>query len=244
MANADTSKRMGVMNIRSFFRITVLLFAWPNLIFAAPPSAPERVQFKADHVYVWPDGQILAAPDEVKLPFDIVVQTNGAFTVKGGKQRQLHEGESLGADGMLTKSDGTIVPVMDHVTFNRGRVVVVKDGEASELTSVLKLGDGTTIAPDGQITPRVGSPRRLLDGELFRLEGGSLPARDSVTLQNGRVSVQKDGSKIEVEPGRSITMNDGTKVFGDGTVVKFNGEKLKLTEGQILTLEGVVTRPR
>jgi hypothetical protein len=234
---------MAVMNMRVFC-FTALLLALPHLILAAPPSAPERVQFKGDHVYVLPGGQILEAPDEAKLPFDVVVQTNGTFTVKDGKKRQLQEGESLGADGMLTKPDGTIVPVMDYVTLSRGHVVVVKDGETSELTSVLKLGDGTAISADGQITPRVGLPRRLLDGELFRLEGGALPTRDSITMQNGRVSVQKDGSKIDVEPGRSITMNDGTKVFGDGTLVKFNGEKMKLAEGQILTLEGVFTRPR
>ena len=145
---------------------------------------------------------------------------------------------------MLTKPDGSITPVMDHVSLNRGRVVVSKDGDATELREVLQLGDGTTISLDGKITPRVGSARMLLDGELFRLEGGTLPARDTVTMQNGRVVVQKDGSQLVVEPERSITMNDGTKVLGDGTIIKPNGDRLTLSEGQIVTLQGVVTRPR
>jgi hypothetical protein len=231
------------MNIRALTISLTLLIA-TCLLNSAPPGNVERVQFKAEHVYFWPEGKILGAPDEISLPFNIVVQTNGIFTVKGGKARQLKEGESLGADGMLTKPDGSIVPVLDHISLNRGRVMMVKDGEVSEVNATLRLGDGTVISPDGQITPRVGSPRRLMDGELFRLEGGNLPARDTITMQNGRVSVQKDGSKLDVEAGRTITMNDGTKVFSDGTIIKFNGEKLKVAEGQILELEGVVTRPR
>ena len=234
----------------SFMRITLvgnlaaLFLLWAQSVSGALPSVIERVQFKDGNVHVWPGPQVLTAPDQATLHFSIIVQTNGSFTVNGGKARQLQEGEILSADGMLTKPDGSITAVMDHATLNRGRVMVMKDGDVSELTSILRLGNGTSISPDGKITPGTGSPRRLLDGELFRLEGGSLPARDSVTMQSGRVSVQKDGSKLNVEPGRSIIMNDGTKVFGDGTVVKFNGERIVLTDGQTLALDGVVTRPR
>jgi hypothetical protein len=37
-------------------------------------------------------------------------------------------------------------------------------------------------------------------------------------------------------------MNDGTKVLGDGTVIRFSGEQSKLSEGQILIIEGVVRK--
>jgi hypothetical protein len=37
-------------------------------------------------------------------------------------------------------------------------------------------------------------------------------------------------------------MNDGTKVFGDGTVIMKDGTSRKLAEGEVLTVEGVVTR--
>src|SRR6185436_14897852 len=156
--------------------------------------------------------------------------------------RQLLEGEILGRDGMLIKPDGSIMPVMDSVSMNRGRVMVFKDGESTELRASMQLGDGTTILPEGKITTRDGSSRRLLDGELFQLEGGVVPARDTITVQNGRVMVQKDGAVLAVEPGRSLIMNDGTKVLGDGTVIHFNGEQSKLTEGQILIIEGVVRK--
>ncbi len=39
-------------------------------------------------------------------------------------------------------------------------------------------------------------------------------------------------------------MNDGTKVLGDGTLIKPNGDRIKLGEGQVVILKGVVTKPR
>ncbi len=213
-------------------------------IIAAPSVVAEKVQFRNDKVVALPSGQELAAPNEITLPFDIVVHTNGTFTVKGGPSRQLQEGEILGSDGMLIKPDGAITPVIDHVTMNRGKVVLMKDGVATEVKGLLQLSDGTTVFPEGKISPRDGAPRRLLDGEIFQLTGGSLPARDTITMRNGKVIVQKDGSQLTVEPSRSITMNDGTKVLSDGTIIKFNGDQTAVSEGQIYTLEGVVKRPR
>ena len=211
---------------------------------AAPPGGVEKVEFRSQKVFATPGGRILEPPNEIALPFDIVVRTNGTFTVKGGRPRQLEEGEILGSDGMLIKPDGSIIPVIDHVTMNRGKVVMFKDGVATELRQLLQLSDGTSIDPEGKINPHDGAPRRLLDGELFRLNGGSLPARDTITMRDGQVIVQKDGSQLRVEPGRSITMNDGTKVLSDGTIIKFNGDQAAVVEGQIYTLEGVVKLPR
>jgi hypothetical protein len=211
---------------------------------AAATNAVAKVQFKGGKVLVLPAGEILVAPNEATMPFNIVVQTNGTFTVKGGKVRSLLEGETIGSDGMLTRPDGTISPVMDHVSFNRGRVLLFKDGEATEPRQLVILGDGTSISPDGKITPRASAPRRLLDGEVFQLEGQALPARDTITMQGGRVKVQKDGSLLSVDRERSVMMNDGTKVFGDGRIIKPNGDQTTVSEGQVITVEGVTTRPR
>jgi hypothetical protein len=232
------------ITIRKFTPL-VLMFLSSFSAFSAPVGAIEKVQFKDGQVLAWPGGLVLEAPNEITLPFDIVIQTNGTFTVKSGRTRLLQDGEVLGADGMLIKPDGSIAPVMDHVTLNRGHVVVLKDGEPIEARGALQLGDGTVVSPDRKITPRAGLPRWLMDGELFQLEGSALPARDTVTVQNGRVMVQKDGSMLALDPARSITMNDGTKVLGDGTIIKFlSGERSTVSEGEVLIIDGVITRPR
>jgi len=214
------------------------------ITFAAETNVVDKVQFQGGQVLTWPGGKALLAPHEASLPFDVIVKTNGTFTVQRGKLRVLLAGESISKDGSLTKSDGTTQPVMDHVTLRRGLVTVVKDGEPAAASGAVPLADGTTIYPDGKVTSRSGASRRLLDGEVFRLQGGELPARDTITLQDGRVKVQKDGTLLTVEPGRSIMMNDGTKVFGDGKIIKADGTTTQLVEGKIFVIEGVVTRPR
>jgi quercetin dioxygenase-like cupin family protein len=235
--------RIMVMKIAAF----CLWIALSTAGFSQAPALAakaEKVQFQGGKVIVSPGARTLAAPEEVTLPFNIVVLTNGTFTVKGGQPRTLQEGDSLDSDGMLSRADGTISPVIDHVSRQRGRVTVLKDGQASQPSETLKLTDGTTISPEGKITTPNGSSRVLLDGEIFKLEGGAVAARDTITKQNGRVKVQKDGSTVAVEPGRSIMMNDGTKVLSDGTVIRTNGDQITLTEGQVITIDGVVTRSR
>jgi hypothetical protein len=212
---------------------------------AAPMIGVDKVQFRDNKVFAWQNGAVVAAITEVALPFEILVQTNGVFTVKGGKERRLGEGEILGHDGMLLKPDGSILAVMDHVTMNRGQVLRSEDGEAAAPRDSIQLGDGTTLRPDRKIITPHGTASWLLDGELLQPEGGSLPARDTITMQNGRMMVQKDGSMLALDPARSITMNDGTKVMGDGTIISFQGERTtKLTEGQVFVIEGVVVRRR
>ncbi len=213
-----------------------------SCLHAAPANAVEKVTLQDGKILVQRNGLSTPAVEKVALPFDIVVLTNATYTVKGGKARTLLEREILRPDGTLTKPDGTTMTVLDVVTMNRGHVLVFKDGASSELGAVLKLADGSTVTPAGDFTPAGGSPRRLLDGEIIRLEGGALPARDSITLLKGRVQVQKDGSTLSVDSRSSIMMNDGTKVLGDGTVIKPNGERTTLREGEIILLEGVVRK--
>lgn len=214
-------------------------------LMAAPMANIEKVQFRNNKVFAWQNGAVIEAVTEVALPFEILVETNGTFTVKGGKEWQLEEGEILGRDGMLLKPDGSIVALMDHVTMNRGQVLRSEDGEAAAARDVIQLGDGTILRPDRKMITPHGTASWLLDGELLQPEGGSLPARDTITMQGGRVMVQKDGSMLPLDPARSITMNDGTKVMGDGTVIGFlSGEQTKLAEGQVFVIEGVVVRRR
>jgi hypothetical protein len=209
----------------------------------------EKVQFKDRKVYAWLNGGRVEVTNKVELPFNILIETNGTFTVDDGRLRALQDGDVLGRDGMLLRPDGSITPVMDHITLNRGQVLRA-DGDAAEPQAALQLGDGTVIRPDRKVVTPTGMASWLQDGELLRPGGGTYPARDTITMRNGRVMVQKDGSMLTVEPNRNITMNDGTKVFADGTYILFNkargtvsGEPVQqLVEGQVLTLEGIVVR--
>ena len=178
----------------------------------------------------------------VAFPGGIIVNTNGVFKVAGGKERKLEPGQSITPDGMLQKPDGSISPLFDHYVSRGGRVYVVKDGGAPEpVTQNVALADGSVLAPDSTLRMSNGRIQRFLEGQTLRLNGAVIPTLDSVTLKNGKVTVQKDGALIPV--ATSIMMNDGTKVMANGTLISFDGKTTtKLKEGQTVTLPGAALR--
>src|SRR5260370_40584635 len=108
------------------------------------------------------------------------MMTNGFFIVKGGKERELKEAQSLSVDGTLTSADGTGMPVWDHVAMKNGRITVVRDGEGASLEQAMTLPDGSTLLPDGLITLGLGGQDRLLYCQLLRR--GRNPRAASATI--------------------------------------------------------------
>ena len=72
------------------------------------------------------------------------------------------------------------------------------------------------------------------------MDGTVIPAKDTATLINGRVVVQKDGSLIPLSPVQIMGMSDGTRVRGDGTITKRDGSTSQLREGRTVLIEGVI----
>ncbi len=210
--------------------------------FADSGSTVERVLKKDGKMWTVQNGQTREMQEETILPGDIKVMTNGTFRVAGGKVRSFQEGQSLSSDGWLAGTDGSVAPVVDHVFMHNGRAAAFNDGERTFLTQAITLGNQTVIEPGGMIRTPDGRSFRLLDGQMYKMDGSPIATRDTISLQNGKVMVQKDGSIFPVPPGRSLMMNDGTKAFGDGTVVKNDGTRITLAEGQVLVVSGVVTR--
>lgn len=182
----------------------------------------------------------------IKAPVDfaggIHINTNGGFRVGTGKVRKLENGQAISADGMLHSPNGKVAPVVDHYLVQDGRTFVVKDGGApTPVTQNVALPDGSVLSPDATLRLGGGRIQRLLDGYTLRLDGNVIPAVDSITLKNGKVTVQKDGALIPVTS--SMTMNDGTKVLANGTVTSFDGKTTtRLKEGETITVPGVVLR--
>jgi hypothetical protein len=201
----------------------------------------ERVMLKEGKLLAVEDGKTMPVKEAVLLPHEIKVTTNATFTVKKGKERKLKEGQVLDKEGMLTSSDGSVEPVIDHVAMKNGKLILVQDGERTALDHEIVFPDGSKLLTDATLRTRDGRLKRVIDGELFKLDGEALPSRDTITFQNGKVVVQKDGSLLTLSPNQSIMMNDGTKAYGNGTVVLKDGSTVTLNDGQILTVEGVAT---
>jgi len=232
-----TIMKMAAVKWSAGIALACLTFHAPSLSGA---NGVESVTRKGKEVFLVKAGRSEPLTQDLDLPHDIKVMTNGFFTVKGGRPRELQDGQRLSADGMLTSPDGRIVPVMDHIAVKAWKVWVVKDGQGEPLEEPMTLPNGTRVSLDGTVKTANGRLHRLIDGQLYTLSGELIAAKDTITLQEGKVIVQKEGVQFEVAERQSLMMNDGTKVLGDGTVIKKDGTKFRLTEGQIVTVEGVV----
>jgi hypothetical protein len=206
---------------------------------SAEPQKVDRVRVQEGQLIAVAAGESFTITNKVVMPFGIQVMTNLTFTVNGGSPRQLTEGMVLSKDGTLQRPDGSLLPVMDHVTQKDGKVIIYRDGVASTVSGEAKLEDNSTVLADGTYIDRSGRRQRLLDGQLVKLDGATLPATDTATLQGGKVVVQKDGSLITLRPTQTMMMSDGTKVSGDGSLIHKDGTTAKLTEGVILKMEGL-----
>ena len=231
------------MNAKSIRTGALLLWLCSALstLGADENQAPESATFKGSKVLVAQGGKSVVAIKDVSFLGDIVIKTNGAFKVSQGKVRQMREGQTIDEQGMLTSPDGSVVPVFDHLTLKRGRVQVVKDGESKALAGEYALPDGARISPDGRIRAPDGRLQRLLDGQLLKLDGSAVEVTDTISLKGGKVELFKDGGRVEVKRGQFIAMSDGTRVGGDGSVVRPDGSKLNLKEGDTIKIPGVLS---
>ncbi len=214
------------------------------------PAAPgteelkkvDQVRVQNGELVALAAGESFAPTNSVVMPFGIKVMTNLTYTVNAGRERKLLEGQVLNQDGTLLSADGSLMPVMDHVTQRNGSVVAFKDGVFLAVDRELTLADGSRVFANGTFVRKSGERIRLVDGQLIKLDGSTLDATDTALLKDGRVVVQKDGSSITLRPAQSMMMSDGTRILGDGTVISKDGSSSKLVEGEVLKLEGVRRR--
>jgi hypothetical protein len=196
-----------------------------------------------DHVVYFMRGETLEALTEnLRFSFGVEIAPNGEFRVADGKVRSLQEGQIIRRDGWLVNPDGAVQPVFDHVAMKEGKVLVVRDGQAEALAGPTLFPNNLNVNPDGSCVYPSGSRTRLMDGQLFRLDGTPIPSKDTATVKNGRVVVQKEGSLIRLSSIQIMGMNDGTRVQGDGYVQRMDGTKTKLREGQTILIEGAAVR--
>ena len=201
----------------------------------------EGVTVKSGIVYSVRGERLEVLTDNVKFPSDVEATTNGTFTVAKGKERTIAPGQVLRRDGWLLNPDGSVESVFDHVTMKSGKVIVMRDGQSAPLTEPKTFPNGLNIAPDGTCIYPDGRRLRLVDGQIFRLDGSTVPAKDTISLKNGQVVVQKDGTLITLAPVQVMGMSDGTRVQGNGTVTKRDGTSFQLSEGQTVLIEGAAT---
>ena len=224
--------------VRALFCLGFLAAVWTPSLQAQTDKSVDGVTVKNETVYAMHGAQLDALTDNLKLPCDVEVNTNGYFKVGNGHERKLEEGQVLRSDGWLLNQDGSLWPVHDYATMKAGKVIVVRDGQAETVTKTMTFPNHLSISPDGSCIYPNGGNARLADGQLFQLDGSSVPSKDTVTLKSGKVVVQKSGTLITLAPGQIMGMNDGSRVQGDGTIKNRDGTTTQLHEGQTVLVDG------
>ncbi len=64
--------------------------------------------------------------------------------------------------------------------------------------------------------------------------------KDYVHMQDGKMMMMKDGQDMAMD--KDMTMENGVKVMTDGTVIKKNGKKKTMKEGDMMTMDGKMTK--
>lgn len=219
--------------------LVILLTILSMPMFQAAAEGVDGVTVKDGDVYSLQGGKLAPLTETLNLPFDVEVNTNGTFKVgKDGKDRQIQEGQVVRNDGWILNPNGAIQPVFDHVVMTKGQVYVVKDGQSTALDKTMVFPNGMSLNPQGYGSNLPGGVKRLVDGQLFRLDGRPIQAKDTVSLKNGQVVVQKNGSLIPLQSVQVMGMDDGSRIYGSGLIEKRDGQQIKLREGQTILLDG------
>ena len=227
------------MRMNKIICLLSLIVCLAPSLWAKNNDSADSVTFKNNEVYAIRGDQQEVITNDLKFPHDVEISTNGTFKVGKGKARKFTEGQVLLRDGWLLNPGGSFQPVMDHVIMKEGRALIVRDGRAEDLKQTLIFPNNASITPDGYYTyPTTGRRARLNDGEWFQLDGTPIPTKDAATLINGQVVMQRDGSRIPLQPAQRMGMNDGTWVSWDGTVQPPTGPTYKLREGQTVLIVG------
>jgi hypothetical protein len=219
----------------------LLTLVWASSLQAQVADLVDGVTITNGQPYAMQGGSLEPLTQNLEFPLDIEVTTNGSFKVAKGKERNLLEGQVIQHDGWLLSPDGSIEPVFDHVTM-QGKVFLVRDGESQALTNQMAFPNGLNINPDGTCLYPDGSNTRLMDGKLFQLDGTPIVSKDTISMKNGQVVVQKEGKMISILPWQTTGMNDGTTVRGDGLIQKKDGTQSQLVEGQTILVDGALVK--
>lgn len=201
----------------------------------------DGVLFKSGQAYGVRGEQSEILTNTVKLPFDVEVSTNGTFKVGNGQERKFEEGQMIRSDGWLINSEGLVQPVFDFLWMQGGRVMVVRDGVATPLGDSMTFTNNLCLSSDGTCRYPNGARSRTVDGQIFGLDGAFVPSKDAATFKNGRMVVQKDATLFPLRTSEIMGMNDGTAVYGDGTIKRRDGTTVQVREDQTVLLEGVAT---
>jgi hypothetical protein len=187
---------------------------------------------------------------EYLFPNGMKVTSQGVVSTKEGVSFSLKNGEKLNSRGELYLTNEGFYN--NGIVKRDGLVFLIKDGKVSPLNEDYFV-DSTRISPKGIITTGYKQEKfAMKDGEMVGLDGSLLVALtgcadgvkakkerfvlDHVLYKEGKVFITKDAETSLLL--NDIALGNGSKVLKSGIVIKSNGSRIHLREGQRIALTG------
>jgi len=180
------------------------------------------------------DGENTEVMDDVTLKDGTKVTRTGDVTSADGTTWKLQEGDKIADDGTFQAH-----VVTDGILKKDGKLMTVRAGEKSELTSEATLSDGTKVMTDGTVISKEGKKWSLKDNDAI-LSDGRVLLEGSIIVRDGKPLLVK---ACMGEPIKNETSLDGSKVRPDLAVTKKDGGgETALKEGDIVKTDGTILR--
>ena len=199
----------------------------------------------------WEANKLIAVDKEITLANGAKVAPNGSVTMKDGTKLTLNNGEIFTSKGeiVIAKSD----LLSDALIKRDGNMMLLQNGKVKMLNEDMTLPNGSVISSKGILSTSSGSKIILREGDVVSMNGdifiskigklddGALAERtsnDHMFFEAGKVMMVKDGQTQVLL--HDMTMPNGSKVLKTGQIVKKDGTKYSLKEGERVDMNGEV----
>ena len=89
-------------------------------------------------------------------------------TEPGAQPTQQNEGEGMGNGMGMNHSDNS---ERDYVMMHDGKVMMMKGGKSTPMTSDMTMSNGTMVMKNGTTMMKDGTNKRLQEGEVVYMDG-------------------------------------------------------------------------
>lgn len=214
-------------------------------------SAQESYVIKRDAVVIKAVNNKMAIVDgEYLFPNGMKVTAQGVVSTKEGLSFSLKSGEKLNSKGELFLNGENLYS--NGLTKKDGLVYLLKDGKVSPVNDEF-VADSVHVSSKGIITYG-NKPEKFVmkEGDVVSLDGKLMVASagcaeggktkkdrfilDHVLYKEGKLFIVKDAEASLLL--KDINLMDGSKILKIGQIIKPNGSKILLHEGQRIALTG------
>ncbi|MEO5889776.1 MAG: DUF6799 domain-containing protein [Ferruginibacter sp.] len=181
---------------------------------ATKAADEDKVIMVGDKVYVIKSGDSTVLADSIKLKSGALVKSDATVKFKDGTSTTLKNGQYIALNpptppaetkteadtktatatttttttGTETATAATTKPVEDRVVMKDDKIIVVKNGDSTELADSIKLSSGAVVKKDGSVIFKNGSTTKLKNGQFIGLNP---PAEGKKTKKAGATSKKK-----------------------------------------------------